>query len=223
MNAVNQAASHIKKYLNNLAYDNYNLIDHEEFIQYVSDWKHYSTPAELLRDMPPDVGYELRGMVLGSYQPMKSPGVITLNQDNLMRFYWSVVREITRSLPGLPFSKQDLEFLVDFIVYKTWHHELFHHSMEVIRHFVNGQAYTPDEEPLAVAYSRQCLRDNAWNSKVGRLGKVIYNSAMEIAFDCYPLPYKDWLRYSIFQSRHEPERSWYVINDSGSDGLGFID
>jgi hypothetical protein len=28
---------------------------------------------------------------------------------------------------------------------------------------------------------------------------------------------------SIFQSRHEPERRWYVINDSGSDGLGFID
>ncbi len=28
---------------------------------------------------------------------------------------------------------------------------------------------------------------------------------------------------SIFQYRHEPERRWYVINDSGSDGLGFID
>jgi hypothetical protein len=28
---------------------------------------------------------------------------------------------------------------------------------------------------------------------------------------------------SIFQSRHEPERRGYLINDSGSDGLGFID
>ena len=67
--------------------------------------------------------------------------------------------------------------------------------MEVIRHLVNGRPYTPDEEPLAVAYSRQWLRDNAWNSNVGRLGKVVYNLAMEIAFDCYPSPYRDWPRY----------------------------
>jgi hypothetical protein len=195
MNAANQTIAFVKQSLNNLPYDNYTLIGVEEFIQHVPDWEHLSTPTQMLCDMPLDVGHEISYRVLGSYQPMNSPGVITLYQDNLKRFYWSVVREITRSLPSMPFSRQDLEFLVDFIVNKTWHHELFHHSMEVTRHLVNGQPYTPEEEPLAVAYSRQCLRDNAWNSKVGRLGKVVYNLAMEIAFDCYPAPYRDWPRY----------------------------
>lgn len=195
MSSVTQVINFIKQSLNNLPFDNHNLTDEEGLVRHVPDWIHFYSPKELLHDMPPDVGNEVSGMVLGLYQPMNSPGVITLNQDNLKRFYWSVVREISRSLPGLPFSRQDLEFLVDFIVLKTWHHELFHHSMEVMRHLVNGQAYTPDEEPLAVAYSRQCLRDNAWNSKVGRLGKVVYNLVMDIAFDCYPAPYRDWPRY----------------------------
>lgn len=195
MSSVNQVSSFIKRSLNNLPYDSFNSITAEDFIYYVPDWEHLLTPTQLLREMPPDVGHEVSFMLLGSYKPMKSPGVITLYQENLNRFYWSVVREITRSLPSLPFSKQDLEFLVDFIVLKTWHHELFHHSMEVMRHLVNGHPYTTDEEPLAVAYSRQCLRGCPWSSKVSRLGKVIYNSAMEIAFDCYPAPYRDWPNY----------------------------
>lgn len=105
MNAVNQATSLIKQSLSKLPYDKYNLISLEGFIQHVPDWECFPSPARLLRNMTPNVGHEVSGMVLGSYQPMNSSGVITLNQDNLKMFYWSVVREITRSLPDLPFSK----------------------------------------------------------------------------------------------------------------------
>ncbi len=107
---------------------------------------------------------------------------------------------MARRLPGFPFTKQDLEFLVTFIVEKTWHHELFHHSMEVLRRLVNGQPYGPQEEAMAVAYSRQCLRKSAWNSHVGRMGKVMLIQAMEIAFDGYRPPYRDWPHYDSPES-----------------------
>lgn len=195
MNAISQAVNFIKQSLNSLPFDKYNIIYQEGLSQHVPDWDYLPTPKQLLGDMPPDIGHGGSVMILGSYQPMKSPGVITLNQTNLKKFYWSVVREISRMLPDFPFARQDLEFLVDFIVQQTWHHELFHHSMEVMRRLVSGQLYTHDEEPLAVAYSRQYLRENAYNSKVGRLGKVIFNLAMDVAFDALPSPYNDWPRY----------------------------
>lgn len=91
---------------------------------------------------------------------------------------------------------------MDFIVEKTWHHELFHHSMEVLRHLVNGQSFIPHEESLAVAYSRKCLREKPWNSTIGRLSKVIYNHAMTIAFQGYTYPYEDWPRYDSPESLH---------------------
>lgn len=195
MNALNQTIEYIKKSLHGLPYDHFGVVHEEDFSHHVPDWEMLPSPAQILGEMPPDVGYEVSPIVLGSYRPMRSPGLITLYSDNLHRFYWSVVREIFRRLPRFSFSKQDLEFLVDFIVEKTWHHELFHHSMEVLRRLVNGQSFIPHEESLAVAYSRQCLREKSWNSKIGRLSKVLFNHVMVVAFQGYSSPYDDWPRY----------------------------
>ncbi len=195
MNALNQTIDYIKKSLQDLPYDNHGVVHEEDLFKHVHGWAALPTPSQILCEMPSDVGYEVSAMLLGSYQPMKSPGVITLNMANLYTFYWSVVRELCRILPRFSFSKQDLEWLVDFIVEKTWHHELFHHSMEVLRRLINGQPFVPHEESLAVAYSRQCLREKSWNSKISRLGKVMFNHAMDIAFHGYSFPYDDWPSY----------------------------
>ena len=200
MSALNKAISEIRKSLQALPVDEFGGIHAPDFADYVPGWGELPTPAQILEDLPPDVGEEVSVMVLGSYRPMASPGLITLNIANLHRFYWSVVREMTRRLPGFPFPKQDLEFLVTFIVEITWHHEIFHHSMEVIRRLVSGRPYGPMEEALAVAYSRHCLRQSSWNSNVGHLGKVMLNMAMELAFDGYGSPYDQWPNHDSPQS-----------------------
>lgn len=195
MTACDQAINELRKPLQNLPYDEFHAVHAPAFEEFLSDWWELPVPAEILERMPPDVGEETSPLVLGSYRPMRSPGLITLNIANLRQFYWSVIREIAHRLAGLPFFKQDLEFLATFIVEKTWHHELFHHSMEVLRHLVGGAPFDPVEEALAVAYARQCLREAKWNSNVGRMGKVMFSLAMEIAFDGYAPPYSDWPKF----------------------------
>jgi hypothetical protein len=74
--------------------------------------------------------------------------------------------------------------------------------MEVLRHLVNGRPFVPHEEALAVAYSRKCLREKAWNSKIGRLGKVLFNHMMIVAFRGYPFPYSDWTQYDSPERLH---------------------
>ncbi|MGY6217136.1 hypothetical protein ACW73L_18410 [Methylolobus aquaticus] len=200
MSALAQAINSIKKTLQALPVDEFDGVREPELAAHVPGWEELPTPAQILGDLPPDVGDEVSIRVLGSYRPMASPGLVTLNLANLHRFYWSVVREMSRRLPGFPFPRQDLEFLVAFIVEKTWHHEIFHHSMEVVRRLVGGNPYDPLEEALAVAYSRHCLRQSSWNSNVGRLGKVMLNMAMELAFDGYRPPYDQWPNYDSPQS-----------------------
>lgn len=200
MSALAQAITAIKKTVQALPADEFGGVREPDLAIHVSGWTDLPAPARILGDLPPDVGDEVSIRVLGSYRPMASPGLVTLNLANLRRFYWSIVREMSRRLPGFPFPKQDLEFLAAFVVERTWHHEIFHHSIEVVRRLVGGNPYGPLEEALAVAYSRHCLRQSSWNSKVGRLGKVMLNMAMELAFDGYGPPYDQWPNYDSPQS-----------------------
>jgi len=195
MNTYDRAINELRRPLQTLAYDDFAALQAQAFEGFVPNWNNLPTPEQILSEMPPDVGDDVSPFVLGSYRPMNSPGLITLNVVNLQQFYWSVVREIARRLPGFPFFKQDLEFLATFIVEKTWHHELFHHSMEVLRHLVNGAPYDLEEEALAVAHARRCLRESKWNSQIGRMGKIMYNLAMDIAFVGYAPPYSGWMNY----------------------------
>ncbi|CAG0949574.1 hypothetical protein ANRL3_00133 [Anaerolineae bacterium] len=218
MNALTQAIHSIKNPLQSLPYDEFGAVQEHVLAETIPGWHDLAKPAQILSELPPDVGDDVNPiLLLGSYRPMASPGLITLYVGNLQRFYWSVVREMARRLPGFPFPRQDLEFLVTFIVEKTWHHELFHHSMEVLRRLLNGQPYGPPEEAMAIAYARQCLRKSAWNSKVGRLGKVMLNLAMEIAFDGYRPPYRDWPQYD------SPESLQRGIADLLQPSRGFLE
>lgn len=207
MNAISQAVQPITSVLASLPTDPYGGLSAGVLAQAFEGWEHLGTPGQILGDQPPDVDVEPHPLVLGSYRPLASPGIVTLLAGNLQRFYWSIVKEMTLRLPGFPFPRQDLEFLAAFVVEATWHHEVFHHSMEVIRRLTAGQPYAPTEESLAVAYSRQCLRQSKWNSNIGRLGRVMYNLAMELAFDGYRAPYDQW---PLFDS---PERLQQGIVD----------
>ncbi len=197
MSSYDIAIKKIQKNLKNLPFDQFNAVQATAFDRIVPGWQNFQKPAAILSKSPStDVGCEVDSSnLLGSYRPLSSPGVVTLYFDNLQIFYWSVVREMDRRQPGFSYFKQDLEFLASFIVAKTWHHELFHHSIEVLRQLVRGVKFDPEEEALAVAYARQSLRAAKWSSQIARMGKVMFNLAMEIAFDGYPAPYSNWTKY----------------------------
>lgn len=137
--------------------------------------------------------------VLGSYQAMRSPGVIKLNQHNLINFFWRLVLDIDATLPGWQWQKEDLELLSEWVVDKTYYHERFHHSMDVLRYMFNVQTFDRlQEEALAVAYSRYHLHDNNrhyYRHHRGSAGHILIEEFFRLAF-CYTSPgYRDWQQY----------------------------
>jgi hypothetical protein len=131
---------------------------------------------------------------------MRSPGVIKLNKNNLINFFWRVVLDIDTALPDWNWREDDLNILSEWVVDKTYYHERFHHSMDVLRHLFDVQSYDIlQEEALAVAYSRYHLHDNdGRHYRQYRLsaGKILMNEFYRLAF-CYTSPgYRDWQKYA---------------------------
>jgi len=132
--------------------------------------------------------------VLGSYQSMRSPGVIKLNKNNLINFFWRLVLDIDTALPGWNWREEDLEMLSEWAVDKTYYHERFHHSMDVLRYLFDVQSFDSlREEALAVAYSRYHYRNI--NGGYRNKHSILLDEFFHLAF-CYTSPgYRDWQQY----------------------------
>lgn len=125
---------------------------------------------------------------LGSYQAMRSPGIITLYVRNLEGFTWYVTKELIKRDHYI-----DLEVfnqIVYNIIRKTVYHELFHHYCDFNRIYTNGRAsYNFEiEEALAVAFSRIYL--GIENNQL-----PLYTDLFKIAYQYTGRGYKDWVLY----------------------------
>lgn len=78
---------------------------------------------------------------LGSYRSMHSPGRITLNKQNLTQLFWRLALDIEKALPQIHWTEGDLRKLAEWTVDKTFWHERFHHSMDVLRHLLDVQTF----------------------------------------------------------------------------------
>ena len=136
--------------------------------------------------------------VLGYYTPMGSPGTITLHSSRLRAFFWHMVDRL-RSRRSLPVAKSDLPSIAHLLATKTYHHEYFHFFCDIQRHLFPSSLYDRlIEEALAVAYAYRMinLERGRWQSKIGRMGSVIYPPLLTGAF-CYTSPgYCDWILYA---------------------------
>ncbi len=149
----------------------------------------------------PDIEWEgpLEGSdILGSYRPMRSPGVITLYPRNLSSFFWSMIKACYRKARINFITKLDMERVLHLVVTKTYQHELFHFGSDVLRNLFNSNFDPLNEEALAVAYSRlQILTARAnGNTQIGRLNGVIYHTVIREAFHYNSPGYKDWVNFS---------------------------
>lgn len=149
-------------------------------------------------DMPEAVS------ILGSYRPMRSPGLITLNADNLTQFFWRIALDINRALPDIQWQEEDLYVLSEWVVDKTFWHERFHHSMDILRHLFNVQTFSSlHEEALAVAYSRYQLAEEHPRYRHNRIKgpqAVIWDEFMKLAYQYTSAGYRDWTQYGDLTS-----------------------
>jgi hypothetical protein len=135
--------------------------------------------------------------ILGMYEPMASPGRITLFGSNLRRFFWYIVYRLGRQ--GAPVLREDLQPMAQLVALGTYHHEYFHFFTDIQQRLFPGFQYDKlVEEALATAYSRQKVeaQRSVWQSKVGRLPGFIYYQLLKERFSYTAKGYRDWPNYS---------------------------
>lgn len=154
-------------------------------------------PPDVLEQEHPDepfYGWDKSVTCLGYYRLMGRPGRIVLMQDNLLHFFLRLTLEIDQYLSGWRWQQADFDSLVEWVVNKTYWHERFHHSMDVLRYVGNVRRFDRlQEEALAVAYSHYYL-----NQKYRAYRRPIHNQSvlwaafLHLAYQYTSPGYRDW-------------------------------
>jgi hypothetical protein len=98
---------------------------------------------------------------------------------------------------GLPYLfPLDFEGALHLVVKKTDQHEQFHFQSDVLRQLFGSPCDPLLEEALAVAWSRMKILEEPWNSKIGRMNRVLYNRLLDAAFAYRSPGYCDWPKYA---------------------------
>ncbi len=132
---------------------------------------------------------DLRMNTLGTYRRMRSPGLITINIDNMQIFFWSIICELSCK-NRYTFTREKIEELARLCILKTLYHELFHHFTDVQSYISRNFRYDYfTEEALAVACSRHMVGFEAQNNT------PFVSDFLNLAYS-YTIPgYRDWVDY----------------------------
>jgi len=179
--------------------------------------------SDIYIDEPPSKGFETdydnhgdRGdiLVLGSYTPMQSPGIITFYKNNIARYSAGLIRMLHQS--GYSLRPEMAFFVIHFVVDDIMNHEIFHYYSDYKRRITGASFDHNKEEGLAVAYSYEVKKRyrpfNRFNSRfsyyhesqfdflLSPYSKKEYGQIRSVLmkkhFKFYTLPgYRDWQLY----------------------------
>jgi hypothetical protein len=139
-------------------------------------------------------------ILLGSYQPIPSKGILKLYTKNLSNFFWGLIKILYEDKDeGEDFrsklSEAALHKLSEAAVAKTYYHEVFHYRCDIARILFGTRLDRNKEEALAVAighhYAKKALDAADKNSIDGRL----CDKFLELAFDFRDPAYRGWRKY----------------------------
>jgi hypothetical protein len=96
-------------------------------------------------------------IILGSYTPMNSPGVITFYRSNIKKYSGSLIRKLVNS--GISLGLDTALFTIYFVVEDIMNHESFHYYCDYKRKLTSAHYDHDKEEAFAVAHSYQEMND----------------------------------------------------------------
>ncbi|MCB0703578.1 MAG: hypothetical protein KDC55_12800 [Ignavibacteriae bacterium] len=94
-------------------------------------------------------------LILGSYTPMRSPGVITFYIDAITKYTGSLIRKIVKS--GYNYSFELVATTTFLVIQDVTLHESFHYYCDYKRSITSAKYDRDKEEALAVAHSYNML------------------------------------------------------------------
>ena len=153
---------------------------------------------EIFQQCEPDSGEwspdESPMSLLGSYQWMASPGVISLYRGNI-EAYWKCLLKIGHQ--RFPFvTAEDARYVLNLVVHSVYQHERFHYVCDFSRRLFGGQFDRLHEEALAVAHTWQWLRAQGGNTTYGRLHPTLRRVIVQARFDYLSPGYRDWRQFA---------------------------
>lgn len=110
--------------------------------------------GDLYNDQLNDDGNNI--LILGSYTPMKSPGVITFYMDAITKYTGSLIKKIVKS--GYPYNFESIILISYLVVKDITLHESFHYYCDYKRSITLSKYDRDKEEALAVAHSYNMIR-----------------------------------------------------------------
>lgn len=140
--------------------------------------------------------------LLGTYQWMASPGVITLYRRNIEAYWKSLIRHAQRQFPFV--TTKDAERVLQLLVYSVYQHERFHYVCDFCRRLFGGSFDRWHEEALAVAWEWQWLRSqDRWNSFYGMIHPTLRRIVVQAMFDHRSPGYRDWRQFANQGTFHD--------------------
>lgn len=138
--------------------------------------------------------------VLGTYQWMASPGVITLYRGNIEAYWKSLLKH---AYPHFPFiTTEDARSVLTLLINSVYQHERFHYVCDFSRRLLGSSFDRWHEEALAVAHEWQCLRAQGGNTIYGRLHPALRRRIVQSMFDHRSAGYRDWRHFASQQDFH---------------------
>jgi hypothetical protein len=151
---------------------------------------------DVFHDRAPDSGESFPELpsslaVLGTYQWMASPGLITLYRGNIEAYWKSLIQHAQRQFPFV--TTKDAERVLQLLVYSVYQHERFHYVCDFCRRLFGDPFDRLHEEALAVAWEWQWLRSqDRWNSFYGLMHPTLRRIVIQALFDHCSPGYRDW-------------------------------
>ncbi len=155
---------------------------------------------DIFRDRVPDSNeffpeHQDSLVLLGTYQWMASPGVITLYRGNIEGYWKSLIRHAQQRYPFI--TRQDAERSLRMVVLSVYQHERFHYVCDFCRRLLGGHFDRWHEEALSVAWEWHWLRDqDRWNSFYGLLHPTLRRLIVQAMFNHQSPGYRDWRNFA---------------------------
>jgi hypothetical protein len=155
-------------------------------------------------------GDAVKPSVLGTYQPMASPGLITLYQRNIEAFWKSLLHQAYRHVRII--TNKDAEHVLKLLVYSVYQHERFHFVCDFSRQLMGCHGYFPYhgprdillEEALAVAFEWHWIKEAySWNNYLGLMHPSVRRIVIQAMFNHHSPGYSDWRLYMAKQDFHD--------------------
>jgi len=144
--------------------------------------------------------------ILGTYTHISSPGIITLNKNNIAAYWKSLLKYAQRSYPFI--YPREAERILRLVVQSVYEHERFHYLCDFSRRLFNSTQDRLLEEALAVAATWHWMNQLKGSPEFDSIHPRLRRTIVQQRFQYTSHGYRDWHNYADATKFHDAVRDY---------------